>query len=101
MPVASTVSKSTAAKPARKTRSRKAATPKKVATAKVLKATAKPKQNQRPSSARLISSDRYIKDIQTRWAIHQWEVRELIKDVQKGFNIIQPYHQQLVNQFKN
>ena len=100
MPTASTVSKSTAAKPARKTRTRKAPTTKKVTPAKVLKATAKPKQNQRPSSARLISVDRYVKDIQTRWAIHQFEIQELGRDLRKGFDLVTPYHAQLVKQVK-
>ena len=50
----------------------------------------------RPSTARLISVDRYVKDIQTRWAIHQFEIQELGKDLRKGFNFVQPYHAQLV-----
>ena len=50
----------------------------------------------RPSTARLISADRYIKDIQTRWQIHQFEIQELGKDLRKGFDFVQPYHAQLV-----
>ena len=50
----------------------------------------------RPSTRNLISVDRYVKDIQTRWAIHQFEIQELGKDLRKGFNFVQPYHAQLV-----
>ena len=50
----------------------------------------------RPSSARLISGDRYLKDIQTRWAIHQFEIQELVKDLRKGFDFVKPYHAKLV-----
>ena len=54
----------------------------------------------RPSTARLISGDRYLKDIQTRWAIHQFEIQELIKDISKGVSFVTPYHAQLVKQVK-
>ena len=54
----------------------------------------------RPSSARLISADRYLKDIQTRWQIHQFEIQELGRDLRKGFDLVTPYHAQLVNQVK-
>ena len=50
----------------------------------------------RPSTARLISADRYVKDIQTRWAIHNYEITMLISDLTKGFNAVKPYHAQLV-----
>ena len=50
----------------------------------------------RPSTARLISTDRYIKDIQTRWQIHNFEIQELISDIMKGFEAVKPYHAQLV-----
>ncbi len=54
----------------------------------------------RPSTAKLISADRYLKDIQTRWAIHQFEIQELVKDISKGVSFVTPYHAQLVKQVK-
>ena len=50
----------------------------------------------RPSTARLISPQKYLKDISTRWAIHNFEIQELLKDFSKGFKAVQPYHTQLV-----
>jgi len=50
----------------------------------------------RPSTARLISPQKYLKDIQTRWAIHNFEIQELLKDFTKGFEAVKPYHTQLV-----
>jgi hypothetical protein len=50
----------------------------------------------RPSTARLITPQKYLKDIQTRWAIHNYEIQELIKDFTKGFEAVKPYHAQLV-----
>ena len=106
MPTASTVSKSTAAKPARKTRTRRA-TPKKPQVSKVTvttfkggKPVVKVTTLKRPSTAKLISADRYLKDIQTRWQIHQFEIQELGKDFRKGFELVTPYHAQLVKQVK-
>ena len=106
MPTA-TVSKSTAAKPARKTRTRKAPA-KKPAVSKVTvttfkggKAVAKITTLKRPSTRNLISGDRYLKDIQTRWAIHQFEIQELIKDVRKGFDFVTPYHAEVVKTVKS
>jgi len=92
---------------ARKTASRKPrarkATAKKPQVSKVTvttfksgKVVAKVTTVKRPSTARLISADRYLKDIQTRWAIHQFEIQELVKDVRKGFDFVAPYHAQLV-----
>ena len=112
MPTASTVSKSTAAKPARKTRTRKAKpaakqTQKSVPVAKVTvttfksgKAVSKVTTLKRPSTARLISGDRYLKDIQTRWQIHQFEIQELFRDFSKIVTFVTPYHDQLVKQVK-
>ena len=113
MPTASTVSKSTVAKPARKTRTRKARpaakqTQKKsvpvakvtVTTFKSGKAVKKVTTLKRPSTARLISGDRYLKDIQTRWQIHQFEIQELFRDFSKGVSFVTPYHAQLVKQVK-
>ena len=54
----------------------------------------------RPSTRNLISVDRYVKDIQTRWAIHQYEIQELGKDLRKGFEFVKPYHAQLVTLVK-
>ena len=99
-------SKSTTAKPARKTRTRKA-TPKAPPVAKVTtttfqggKVVSKKSEFTRPSTARLITWERYQKDISTRWAIHQFEIQELIKDVQKGFDLVTPYHTELVKRVK-
>ena len=50
----------------------------------------------RPSTARLISPQKYLKDISTRWAIHNYEIQELLKDFTKGFKAVKPYHTQLV-----
>ena len=106
--------KSTAATPTktRKTRTRKTsptatrkvATPAK-ATPKVKVTKVKPVQNskirslktvKRPSTARLISPQKYLKDIQTRWEIHNYEITMLISDLTKGFNAVKPHYTQLV-----
>ena len=50
----------------------------------------------RPSTARLISPQKYLKDISTRWAIHNFEIQELLKDFTKGFEAVKPYHAQVV-----
>ena len=116
MPTASTVSKSTSTNSktgTRKTRTRKAkattkATPKKsvpvakvtVTTFKSGKAVSKVTTLKRPSTARLISGDRYLKDIQTRWQIHQFEIQELFRDFSKIVTFVTPYHTQLVKQVK-
>ena len=50
----------------------------------------------RPSTARLITWERYQKDIQTRWQIHQYEVQEAIKDFFKIVDFFKPYHAQVV-----
>ena len=86
----------------RKPRARKAAAKKPqvskvtVTTFKSGKRVSKVTTLKRPSTRNLISVDRYVKDIQTRWAIHQFEIQELGKDLRKGFNFVQPYHAQLV-----
>ena len=54
----------------------------------------------RPSTARLITWERYQKDIQTRWQIHQYEVQELIRDFSKAVDFVKPYHPQLVTRIK-
>ena len=102
-----TASVSTAPKKAsRKPRARKAAAKKPpvskvtVTTVKSGKRVAKVTTLKRPSTRNLISVDRYVKDIQTRWAIHQFEIQELGKDLRKGFEFVKPYHAQLVNLVK-
>ena len=67
-----------------------------VTTFKSGKVVAKKTTLKRPSTARLISADRYLKDIQTRWAIHNFEIQELLNDFVKGFEAVKPYHAQLV-----
>ena len=91
----------------RKPRARKAAA-KKPQVSKVTvtsfkggKAVAKVTTLKRPSTRNLISGDRYLKDIQTRWAIHQFEIQELIKDVRKGFDFVTPYHAEVVKTVKS
>ena len=104
MPSTATAPKSTAPK-ARKPRARKAET--KATVAKVTtttfhggKVVAKKTEFTRPSTARLITWERYQKDINTRWQIHHFEIQELIKDFQKGIDFVSPYHTQLVKQIK-
>ena len=107
MPATATASKSTAAKPARKTRTRKAPTKKAPSVSKVTvttykggKAVQKKSEFTRPSTARLITWERYQKDILTRWQIHQYEIQELVKDIKKGFDLVTPYHSELVKTVK-
>ena len=54
----------------------------------------------RPSTARLISPQKYLKDISTRWAIHNFEIQELLKDFTKGFEVVKPYHAEAVKTVK-
>ena len=67
-----------------------------VTTFKGGKVVAKKTTLKRPSTARLISPQKYLKDISTRWAIHNFEIQELISDFIKGFEAVKPYHTQLV-----
>ncbi len=106
MPSTAIAPKSTAAPKARKTRTRKA-TPKATPIAKVTtttfqggKVVSKKSEFTRPSTARLITWERYQKDISTRWAIHQFEIQELIKDLTKAVDFFQPYHTELVKRVK-
>ena len=93
-------------KASRKPRARKAAAKKPqvskvtVTTFKGGKPVAKVTTLKRPSTRNLISVDRYVKDIQTRWAIHQFEIQELGKDLRKGFEFVKPYHAQAVKTVK-
>jgi len=41
------------------------------------------KSVKRPSTSRLISSQRYLSDIKIRWAIHNYEITMLISDLTK------------------
>ena len=107
MPSTATVSKSTATiKPVRKTRTRKAkATTKPVAkvtttTFKSGKVVSKVTTLKRPSTARLISPQKYLKDISTRWAIHNFEIQELLKDFSKCLEFVKPYHEEAVKTVK-
>ena len=94
MPTATT-STPTVKATAPKKRVRKAAAPKaKKSVAKITKV--KSTEIKRPSTSRLITFERYSKDIQTRWQIHQFEIQELIKDFTKAFNFVKPYHTELV-----
>ena len=54
----------------------------------------------RPSTARLISPQKYLKDISTRWAIHNFEIQELLKDFSKGLEFVKPYHAEAVKTVK-
>ena len=67
-----------------------------VTTFKGGKVVAKKVTLKRPSTARLITPQKYLKDISTRWAIHNYEIQELIRDFTKGFEAVKPYHAQLV-----
>ena len=67
-----------------------------VTTFKGGKVVAKKTTLKRPSTARLITPQKYLKDISTRWAIHKYQIQELIRDFTKGFEAVKPYHAQLV-----
>ena len=67
-----------------------------VTTFKSGKAVSKVTTLKRPSTARLITPQRYFADIQTRWEIHNYEITMLISDLTKGFKAVKPYHAQLV-----
>ena len=71
-----------------------------VTTFKSGKVVAKKTTRTRPSTARLITWERYQKDISTRWQIHQFEIQELIKDLNKAVDFFQPYHTELVKRVK-
>ena len=123
MPRKSTVSKSTvtAPKAPRKTRTRKTATVKTVTSKTVKpapvvkpvakkvivttfqggKVIAKKTTLKRPGTSKLITPQRYMADIATRWAIHNYEIQELLKDFSKGFEIVKPYHAQVVKMLNN
>ena len=104
MPTA-TASKSTTAPKVRKTRTRKA-TPKatpvaKVTTTKIVSGKVVDRKSEfvKPDVT-LITPAQYKQDILNRWAIHQYEVQELIKDFQKALDFVTPYHTELVKRVK-
>ena len=45
----------------------------------------------RPSTARLITPQRYWSDIQTRWAIHNYEITMLVSDLTKGLKYVRQF----------
>ena len=100
--------KSPAATPTktRKTRTRKTSNKKPVAphvtvtTFKGGKVVKKQTTLKRPSTRSLITWERYRKDISTRWAIHNFEIQELLKDFSKGVEFVRPYHAQAVKTVK-
>ena len=71
-----------------------------VTTFKGGKVVAKKTTLKRTSTARLITPQKYLKDIQTRWEIHNYEITMLISDLTKGFKAVQPYHAQAVKAVK-
>ena len=112
MPVKSPAATSTTPRKrrTRKTSTTAKATPKAVKKTPVAKVTvttfksgkvvAKKTTLKRPSTARLITPQRYVADIQTRWAIHNFEIQELVSDFVKGFDMVRPYHTELVKRIK-
>ena len=64
------------------------------------KVVAKKTEFTRPSTARLITWERYQKDIQTRWQIHRYEIQELVKDLNKAIDFVSPYHTEMVKRLK-
>ena len=98
MPTATT-SKTTTKAPAKR-RTRKTATKPTVSKVTVTtfkggKKVARVTTLKRPSTARLISADRYVKDIQTRWAIHNYEIQELFKGFPGYFNFVKAQYAKL------
>ena len=100
--------KSPAANPTktRKTRTRKTSNKKPVAphvtvtTFKGGKVVKKETTLKRPSTRNLITPERLLKDISTRWQIHQYEMQELRRDFKKGIEFVKPYHAQAVKTVK-
>ena len=87
--------------PAKATAVKKTVAPKvTVTTFKSGKVVAKKITLKRPSTARLITPQRYVADIQTRWAIHNFEIQELVSDFVKGFELVKPYHTEMVKWVK-
>ena len=98
-----TTSAPVAATPKKRTRRTKKATPVATVTTTTFKGgkvVAKKTERTRPSTARLITWERYQKDLSTRWQIHLYEVQELVKDFQKGIDFLTPYHTEMVKRLK-
>ena len=53
------------------------------------------KSVKRPATSKLISPQRYLSDIKTRWAIHNYEITLLVSDLTKGFNYVKDLSRQL------
>ena len=102
MPTATASVKTASAKRRTRKATTKATPVAKVTTTKFVsgKVVEKKSEFTRPSTARLITWERYQKDIQTRWQIHQYEVQELIRDFSKAVDFVKPYHTQLVTRIK-
>ena len=93
----------TSAPKKRTTRRTKKATPVATVTTTTFKGgkvVAKKTERTRPSTARLITWERYQKDISTRWQIHLYEVQELVKDFSKAIDFLTPYHAEMVKRIK-
>ena len=80
----------------RKTRTRKTAarkvTPVKATVRKVKAVKAvKVSAPRRPSSAKLITPQRYVQDIKARWAIHNYEITMLLQDFTKLNNYVRQF----------
>ena len=98
-----TTSAPVAATPKKRTRRAKKATPVATVTTTTFKGgkvVAKKTERTRPSTARLITWERYQKDLSTRWQIHLYDVQELVKDLQKGIDFLTPYHTEMVKRLK-
>ena len=48
----------------------------------------------------LLTPAQYKQDILNRWAIHNYEVQELVRDFAKVVDFFKPYHTQLVTRIK-
>ena len=97
MPVKSTAS--TATKTTTRRRRSSAKTPKVTTTQKTVVNTVQ-KTIKRPD-AQLISKDAYLNDIKNRWNIHQYEIKELVKDLQTVVDFFKPYHARVVKLINN
>ena len=93
MPAKTTVASTTP----RKRRSRKSAA-KVIPTPKTVVVTNEPKVA--PPAPKLTLAD-YREDIQARIRIHNYEVNNLVKDVQKGYNFILPFGKKAYNYVTN
>ena len=92
-----------AATPKKRTRRTKKATPVATVTTTTFKGgkvVAKKTERTRPSTARLITWERYQKDLNTRWQIHHFEIQELVKDLNKAIDFVSPYHAEMVKHLK-